>query len=96
MVIEKIDLLRISDGAYRGEFSYSKSTYAVKVTVENHKIKNIEVLQNGTSGYAKKAEGILSKVIDEQSLQVDAVSGSTTTSKSLLKATENAQKKGLK
>jgi uncharacterized protein with FMN-binding domain len=36
------------------------------------------------------AKGVARNVIDEQSLQVDAVTGATITSKAFLKAIENA------
>ncbi len=42
------------------------------------------------------AEIITDKVIDTQSLQVDAISGATYSSKTILKAIENALKKGIK
>ena len=62
----------------------------MEVLVKNHSIESIKVLQNGTSEYAHKAEGVLQKVLSAQSLKVDVVTGATTTSKALLKATENA------
>lgn len=90
MDIQPIPLQAIPDGRYEGRFSYSNFEYAVEVLVENHQITDIRVLQNRTSDYAKKAEGVLEKVVNEQKTDVEAVTGATTTSKALLKAVENA------
>ena len=45
------------------------------------------------SRYVQLAERILPRVIEQQSLQVDAITGATTTSKCILKAAERASKK---
>jgi uncharacterized protein with FMN-binding domain len=90
MVIGQINLDAIKDGSYRGEFSYASFTYIVDVTVSGNFITDIEVIQNRESSYAKMAEDVMINVIQAQSLQVDTVSGATTTSKALLKAVENA------
>jgi uncharacterized protein with FMN-binding domain len=64
--------------------------------VQEHRIQQIDVLKNREeSEYAKKAEGVVEKVLKSQSLKVDAVTGATTTSKALLKAIESALTKGL-
>lgn len=94
--IKDIDLSQIADGKYLGEFSYSKSRCEVEVAVENHRIADIKIIENGTNDRAKKAEAVISKVIDEQKINVDVISGSTTTSKALLKAVESALSSGLK
>lgn len=88
--IKDIDLDRVADGSYAGEFSYSKTSCKVEVVVKNHRIEVINVLENGTGEYAKKAEGVIGKIIEQQKTNVDAVSGATTTSKALLKAVEAA------
>lgn len=95
MPINEVDLSRVSDGSYRGDFSYGGFTYEVEVSVKDHKIEGIEILRNRESKHAKKAEGVAEKVLEAQSLKVDAVTGATTTSKALLKAIENALTKGI-
>lgn len=90
MPINEVDLTNVSDGVYLGNFSYAGFTYEVVVTVKDKKIEEIKVLKNRNTKYAKIAEGVIEKVIQAQSLKVDAVSGATTTSKALLKAIENA------
>ena len=59
-------------------------------TVNNGLLEKIEVLKNVNNEYSLKAEAVLDRVIADQSLKVDVISGATTTSKALLKALENA------
>ncbi|MGB7054365.1 MAG: FMN-binding protein, partial [bacterium] len=96
MVIGDVVLSDVKDGSFRGDFTYGDFTYEVEVTVHAQEIKQIRVLQNREeSEYAKKAEGVVDKILKTQSLKVDIVTGATTTSKALLKAIENALLKGL-
>jgi uncharacterized protein with FMN-binding domain len=95
MSIQTIDLKRVSEGTFRGDFTYDNFTYEVEVSVKNHKIQAIAIMRNRSTGYAKKAEGIVRRIINSQSLQIDAITGATTTSKALLKAIENALSKGI-
>ncbi len=95
MEIGGVDFEKLVDGIYQGEYSYSSTTCKVEVEIEKQKVKNIEVLSSGESKYAKKAEEVLDRVKEKQTLQVDVVTGATTTSKALLKATYNALRKGI-
>lgn len=61
----------------------------VKVEVQNHEITGIEVVEH-KDAYLEQAEQIAGAVCSEQSLEVDAVSGATLTSDTILKAIENA------
>jgi uncharacterized protein with FMN-binding domain len=90
-----VDLAKVRDGAYEGDFTYGGFTYEVSVTVASHQIKDIGVVKNRATNPAKKAERALKLVLEQQRNNVDAVSGATTTSKALLKAVENALNKGL-
>ncbi|MCM1235972.1 MAG: FMN-binding protein [Ruminococcus flavefaciens] len=83
------DLSDIQDGNYIGEYSITPVHVKVEVTVDNHKITNIAILQHD-NGLGSKAESIVRNVIEEQSLDIDAVSGATVSSKCILKAVENA------
>jgi uncharacterized protein with FMN-binding domain len=93
--IKSIDLNQVADGKYLGEFGYSNSLCKVEVVVSNHRIDDINILENGKNDHAKKAEAVISKVIDEQKTNVDVITGATTTSKALLKAIESALSSGL-
>lgn len=83
------DILDIQDGDYIGEYSIAPVHVKVEVLVSNHQITNIAILQHD-NGLGSKAESIVNDVVKEQSLDVDAVSGATVSSKCILKAIENA------
>jgi uncharacterized protein with FMN-binding domain len=95
MEITNVDLNKVADGVYPGDFTYGGFTYEIEVSVKGHKIENIKILKNRDTKYAKMAEGVMEKIMLAQSLKVDAVTGATTTSKALMKACENALNKGI-
>lgn len=92
MEIRNIDLAKVPDGAHVGTFTYSDFKYKVKTLVKFRKILHIQVLQNRDTKYAKRAEGVIPRIIKRQTPNVDVVSGATTTSKVLMKAVENSLK----
>ncbi|MDZ7376682.1 MAG: FMN-binding protein [candidate division KSB1 bacterium] len=94
MPIAAVDLTSVQDGAFKGDFSYGGFTYEVAVAVRDHRIETIDILKNRDTRHARRAEGVVPKVISAQTVNVDVVTGATTTSKALLKAIENALKKG--
>ncbi len=96
MQINTVDLSRVKDGNYRGDYSYGNFTYVVEVVVRSNRIEAIDILENRDSKYTKMAEAVADKVIDRQQNNVDVISGATTTSKALLKAIENALNKGIR
>ena len=83
------DLSNIQDGNYIGEYTITPVFVKVEVSVSNHRITNITVLQHD-NGLGSMAENIVNDVVEEQSLDIDAVSGATVSSKCILKAVENA------
>lgn len=89
MNITSINLENISDGTYIGEcdvdFIYAK----VSVTVQNNRIIDIQLLEH-KNGKGQPAEIIINDIIQNQSLEVDVVSGATNSSKVIKKAIENA------
>jgi uncharacterized protein with FMN-binding domain len=95
MNIEDINFNELKDGIYIGEYSFGVMKYKVKATVSSGIVNKIEVLENVNNDYSKRAEEVLNRVIENQSMKVDVVSGATTTSKTLLKALENALEEGL-
>ena len=90
--IEEVDLSKVDDGVYKETYMYNEGMGAtVVVTVIDHEIDTI-VIQEHRTGLGKKAEAIVDRVIEEQSLQVDVISGATGSSKIILKSIENALK----
>jgi len=92
--INNIDLQEVKDGEYEGECKVDILYAKVKVKVEKHRIISIKILKH-KSGKGKDAEKIIDRIMDNQSLLVDAVSGATGSSKVILKAVEDALTKGL-
>lgn len=89
MQINEIDLSNVQDGVYEG--SYDAKLIKVKLAVEvtDHVIKSIDLIQH-ENGKGKPAEAVIPEVIETQSLDVEAVSGATNSSKVILKSIENA------
>lgn len=86
--IGKIDLSEVEDGIYVGEYISKPLKAIVDIEVKDNKIISIELIEH-EYGFGKAAEGIIDLVIEEQSLQVDAISGATYSSSVILKSIEN-------
>src|SRR5690554_4593700 len=86
-----VDLSQVEDGEYHGSYSMFPVSAEVKVVVQNHKIKQIEILEHSQAKGAN-GEKITDSVIEEQTLEVDAISKATYSSRVILLAIENALK----
>ncbi len=84
-----IDISNIRDGFYVGEYDVDFVYAKVKVTVENAAITNIDILEH-KNGRGKPAELVIDKIIAEQKIDVDTISGATNSSIVIKKAVENA------
>jgi len=71
-----VNLERIKDGVYTGRHEVLWISAEVRVTVKNHTIEDIELIEHKNER-GKPAETILDKVMAAQSLDVDAISGAT-------------------
>ena len=91
---EEINISDISDGVYIGEYDVNFIYAKVEVTVQNGEITNINILEHRHER-GKAAEAITNKIVDEQKIDVDAISGATNSSAVIKKAVENALKNGL-
>ena len=89
MAVASVDLGRINDGSYTGNYSVFPVSATVRVTVRDHVLTGIELVKH-THGQGSEAEAIPKMVVAAQSLQVDAVAGATYSSKVILKAIEDA------
>jgi len=88
--INSVDLRTIEDGTYIGSYYYKDQVGAtVEVIVLNHTITEITITDH-LYGLGKPAEAIINDVVDQQSLDVDTVSGATSSSILILKAIESA------
>ncbi len=89
-----VDFGRLNDGTYRGSYAggmYKWRANECQVTVSSGKVTGIQLVTSRDPARKNTQHGVLyDRVIQAQSLQVDAVSGATLTSKAYLKAVENA------
>ncbi|SLM32353.1 conserved exported hypothetical protein [Desulfamplus magnetovallimortis] len=90
--IEKINLESIKDGEYEGFYDVYYLNARVAVKVEDNKIVSIELIEHKYDRYS--GEPMIQQVLDNQSLDVDAISGATNSCKTVLKAIEIALSKG--
>lgn len=89
MEINEIDLAKVPDGTYEGAYDANLIKVVVSVDVKDHRIRSIELVQHD-NGKGAPAEAIIPQVIEAQSLDVEAVTGATNSSKVILKAIEIA------
>jgi uncharacterized protein with FMN-binding domain len=90
LVIADVPLDRIADGTYRGQFDEGRWANALDVKVENGKIAQITIVQDVKFNNPAQEQQLFDRVIEQQKVNVDVVSGATATSKALLKSIENA------
>jgi uncharacterized protein with FMN-binding domain len=88
---DEIDVANVSDGIYIGEYDVNFIYAKVGVTVEEGKIVSINILEHRHER-GKSAEIVIEKIIEEQRIDVDAISGATNSSTVIKKAVENALK----
>lgn len=86
---EEINLSGIPDGTYIGDCDVNFVYAKVEVVVQNQKIVKITILEHN-NGRGEAAEAITDSIIREQKIDVDAVSGATSSSVVIKKAVENA------
>ena len=100
LVVENVDFDRLRDGVYAGEYVGTKDHLRdtkVVVTVAGGQVEKIDVTggvlaqkQEQEIRGGQTLQSLFDRVIEKQSLQVDAISGATITCKTHLKAVENA------
>lgn len=87
--VEDIDTSALPDGVYAGSYSEFPVSAEVKVKLKGGAIEDITLVKH-VSGKGQAAEAIPGMVIDAQSLDVDAISGATYSSKVILLAIKDA------
>lgn len=89
LTYQEKELASIADGVYIGDcdvdFIYAK----VEVTITDGKLSKIRLIEH-RNDRGSKAEAITEEIIQQQRIDVDAVSGATNSSKVIKKAVENA------
>jgi uncharacterized protein with FMN-binding domain len=92
--ISNIPFSTVRDGQYEGYQNNVLVTAKVNVSVRAGMITDIQLLEH-SHGPNHGADAIVSEVLQKQTLQVDAISGASYSSKVVLKAIELALQKGL-
>jgi uncharacterized protein with FMN-binding domain len=87
--VGKVDLSRVPDGTYEGSFRLYHDYASVRVVVKDHRIEEVRVLDM-PSGIEEETSKLVGSVLNEQTLQVDTVSGPTTSLKVILRAIQEA------
>ena len=98
--LNAVDFSTLADGTYVGTYEggmYKWRTNTAEVTVSGGKVTAIKLIQTKFGeDTAKYVDPLYVEVVDQQTLHVDAVSGSTLTSKAVLQAVENALLQAMK
>ena len=89
MPIPPVAITELPDGSYAGAAACGYE-YAVEVGIDGGRVSSIDVTKNRDSHYAQFAEGVLPRIVATQRVEVDAITGATTTSRCLMKAVANA------
>lgn len=95
MTYSEPKLKDIPDGTYTGSCDVDFVAAEVAVTVKDGVIADVRLISHKNDRGAA-AEVITSKIVEEQKVDVDAVSGATNSSKVIKKAVENALIQGEK
>lgn len=101
MQIGQVDFSRLNDGTYTGSFTGTKGhmrDVTLTVTIANGVVTDVSIPNEALDDEGNPlelGEGVtsveyLNRAVSAQSLGIDAISGATLTSKTLLKALENA------
>lgn len=85
----KLDLKKVEDGTYTGFEDGGMVKVKVNVTVANHIITNIDILEHD-NGRGEPAENIIDDIVKQNSVDVDGVSGATLSSNVIKTAVYNA------
>jgi uncharacterized protein with FMN-binding domain len=88
--LHDVDLIKTDDGLYTGGHEYRGFVYQVQAEVYDHRIMAVEISDWEPNDARIRALEVLGRVVEQQSLCVDAVSGATTASKLYLLCLEDA------
>lgn len=90
LVINEINLQEIDDGIYNGVYKAGRWSNEVRVEIKDHRIANIEIVDDIMLSQSKVRDSVFNSVIERQNLDIDIISEATVTSKAYLKSIEIA------
>jgi uncharacterized protein with FMN-binding domain len=94
MVNANIDMTQVADGVYQGQSDGGLIKVEVEVTVKDNRITQINLLRHD-NGKGTPAEATLEEMIEQNTDDVDVVSGATLSSRAIRNAVNLALQKGL-
>ena len=86
---EDIDMETVEDGIFEGHSELDPVKVDVKVLVKNHKLIKVELLRH-ECGLGHPADVIVDKMVEQNTWDVDAVSGATISSEIIKNAVNKA------
>ena len=89
-----IDMNQVKDGTYKASSDGGMVKVEVEVTVKDHQITNINLLKH-ENGKGKTAEAMLDEMVEQNTDDVDCVTGATGSSKTIRNAVNKALQQGL-
>jgi uncharacterized protein with FMN-binding domain len=90
-----INLTKVADGVYAGSFGDFVVFSSVEVVVKDHRIDKIVITdQKCAQGY--EAKDTVDRIIQTQSPKVDAVTGASSSSRTIMIAVDRALRQGIK
>jgi uncharacterized protein with FMN-binding domain len=87
--IPSVSLSEIEDGSYIGEYDVDFIKAKVEIEIQNHKIKNVILLEH-ENDRGEKANALPEIIVKEQRIDVDIITGATNSSKVIQQAIINA------
>jgi len=87
--VDTVNLSKLDDGSYPGKASTFPIEVEVLVEVSDHKITNIDLVKH-VNGQGNDASKIIDRVIEQNSIDVDVISGATYSSHVILNAISDA------
>ncbi len=91
LVYEDVDMSQATDGTFEGQADAGMVSVKVAVTVKNHAITGIEIMEH-SNGRGAAAEAITQDMVAANSYDVDVISGATISSETFRSAVSKALK----
>lgn len=91
---KKIDILKVANGVYEGHSELGPVIVDVEVSVIDGRIIDINLVRH-ENGLGSSANNITNIIKEQNSCEVDAISGATVSSKVIINAVNNALASGL-
>jgi uncharacterized protein with FMN-binding domain len=85
----EIDMDNVNDGEYDGHSELGPVVVDVRVVVRSHRIDNVELVRHDC-GFGHKADAIVNRMVEQNTWNVDVISGATISSEIIKNAVNKA------